>query len=145
MTDQPNGEEKTQTVTHSAESGTPPVLPYERSKEFWRRNKIIFLHLPIMLGFLFGSYILLKSWDSRIGVEGFGDIFGYALNGVRITLIIFTAWWIKRWCWFDFYGKTELDLFDAAREGNWMAFGLRAWDRVEWVIALCFATYWYTR
>lgn len=47
--------------------------------EFWRRNQIILLQLPIMLVFLFGSYILLKSIDSRIGVEGFGDLFGLSL------------------------------------------------------------------
>ena len=71
--------------------------------EFWRRNQILLLQAPLMFAFLFGSYILLKSIDSRIGVEGFGDIFGYSLNGIRITFIIFTAWWIKKWCWFDLH------------------------------------------
>src|SRR3546814_4885449 len=70
-----------------------------RAWEFWRRNQILLLQLPVMLLFLVTSYVVLKSVDSRIGVEGFGDLFGYALNGVRITLIIFTAWWIKKWCW----------------------------------------------
>lgn len=116
-----------------------------RAWEFWRRNQILLLQLPAMLAFLIGSYIVLKSLDSRIGVEGFGDIFGYALNGVRITLIIFTAWWIKKWCWFDLYDNTELSLFEDMRKGNWMAFWIVARDRVEWLFALAFATYWYTR
>lgn len=116
-----------------------------RAWEFWRRNQIILLHLPIMVAFLFGSYIVLKSLDSRIGVEGFGDLFGYALNAVRITLIIFTAWWIKKWCWFDLHDKTELELFTAIRGGDWIAFWLVARDRLEWLAALAFATYWYTR
>lgn len=113
--------------------------------EFWRRNQIILLQLPIMVVFLFGSYIVLKSIDSRIGVEGFGDLFGYALNGVRITLIIFTAWWVKKWCWFDLHDRTELDLFDAMKRGDWVAFWIVVKDRVEWAVALGFATYWYTR
>lgn len=113
--------------------------------EFWRRNQILLLQLPLMLLFLFGSYVILKSIDSRIGVEGFGDVFGYALNGVRVTLIIFTAWWIKKWCWFDLHDKTELSLFETMQKGGWMAFWIVVRDRVEWVAALAFATYWYTR
>lgn len=113
--------------------------------EFWRRNQILLLQLPLMLLFLFGSYVILKSIDSRIGVEGFGDVFGYALNGVRVTLIIFTAWWIKKWCWFDLHDKTELSLFETMQKGDWMAFWIVVRDRVEWIAALAFATYWYTR
>lgn len=113
--------------------------------EFWRRNQILLLQLPILVAFLFGSYIVLKSIDSRIGVEGFGDLFGYALNGVRIPLIIFTAWWIKKWCWFDLHDRTELDLFDAMKRGDRAAFWIVVKDRAEWLAALAFATYWYTR
>ena len=121
-------------------------LPFRaRLWEFWRRNRILLLHLPIMVVFLFGTYILLKSIDSRIGVEGFGDLFGYALNAVRITLIIFTAWWIKKWCWFDLHDKTELAMFEAMKAGDWMAFWIVVRDRAEWLAALAFATYWYTR
>lgn len=126
-------------------AGNPKQPLSRRAWEFWRRNQILLLQLPVMLAFLIGSYIVLKSIDSRIGVEGFGDLFGYALNGVRITLIIFTAWWIKKWCWFDLYDKTELSLFDAMQAGNWMAFWIVVRDRVEWLFALGFATYWYTR
>lgn len=116
-----------------------------RAWEFWRRNQILLLQLPIMVAFLFGSYILLKSIDSRIGVEGFGDLFGYALNGVRITLIIFTAWWVKKWCWFDLHDNTELAMFEAMRAGDWLAFWIVVRDRLEWLAAFAFATYWYTR
>lgn len=126
-------------------AGNPHIPFAQRAWEFWRRNQIIFVHLPLMLAFLIGSYIVLKSIDSRIGVEGFGDLFGYALNGVRVTLIIFTAWWMKNNCWFDLHDKTELDLFDAMRTGDWMAFWIVTRDRVEWAIALSFATFWYTR
>ena len=120
-----------------------------RAWEFWRRNQILLLQLPIMVAFLFGSYILLKSIDSRIGVEGFGDLFGYALNGVRVTLIIFTAFWMKKWLWFDLHAKTELRLFEAMEgrsDGDpLLAHWIVIRDRVEWIAALAFATWWYTR
>ena len=116
-----------------------------RAWEFWRRNQTLLLHMPLMLAALFGVYITLKSLDPRIGVEGFGDLFGYLLNGVRATLIIFTAWWIKKWPWFDLHSTTELSLFQAMRDGNWMAFWIVVRDRLEWLAALAFATYWYTR
>lgn len=121
-------------------------IPFgRRAWEFWRRNQIILFQLPVMLLFLVGSYVVLKSVDSRIGVEGFGDIFGYALNAVRITLIIFTAWWMKKWMWFDLHDRTELTMFEAMKAGDWMAFWIVVKDRVEWLAALGFATYWYTR
>ena len=121
-------------------------LPFrQRAWEFWRRNNIILLQFPLLLAFLFVSYIVLKSVDSRIGVEGFGDLFGYALNGVRASLIIFTAFWIKKWLWFDLHSQTELSMFEAMKDGNWVAFWLVVRDRVEWIIALAFATFWYTR
>ena len=116
-----------------------------RAWEFWRRNQVLILHLPAMVFFLFGTYIVLKALDPRIGVEGFGDLFGYLLNGVRITLIIFTAWWVKKWCLFDLHDRTELSLFESARGGDRHAFWLRIVDRAEWAVLLAFATYWYTR
>ena len=132
--------------TNKAPADPQSDLPFRaRLWEFWRRNQILLLHLPLMLAFLVGSYVVLKSVDSRIGVEGFGDVFGYALNGVRVTLTIFTAWWIKKWCWFDLHDKTELALFEAMKAGDWMAFWIVVRDRVEWLFALAFATYWYTR
>ena len=72
--------------------------------------------------FLQLAWMVLQALDPRIGVEGFGDLFGYALNAVRITLIIFTAWWIKKWPWFDLHSTTELSLFEAMRDGDRMAF-----------------------
>lgn len=122
-----------------------PVPFRRRAWEFWRRNQILLLQLPVMLVFLFGSYVVLKAIDSRIGVEGFGDIFGYALNAVRICFIIFTAWWIKKWCWFDLHDKTELELFTARKRGDVAALWIVVVDRLEWIAALLFATYWYTR
>ena len=113
--------------------------------EFWRRNQTLLLILPLTMVFLQLAWMVLQALDPRIGVEGFGDLFGYALNGVRITLIIFTAWWIKKWCWFDLHDKTELAMFEAMKAGDWMAFWIVVRDRVEWLFALAFATYWYTR
>lgn len=122
-----------------------------RAWEFWRRNQVLLLQLPVMVIFLFATYIVLKAIDPRIGVEGFGDIFGYLLNGVRVTLIIFTAWWIKKWCWFDLHDKTELEMFKMMRGENvtlqqaLLCHWIVVRDRVEWVAALAFATFWYTR
>lgn len=125
-------------------------IPFRvRAWEFWRRNQVLLLQLPLMIAFLFATYIALKSIDPRIGVEGFGDIFGYLLNGVRVSLILFTAWWMKKWMWFDLHDRTELELFKEMREGYeeaaWLAFWIVVKDRFEWVVALAFATYWYTR
>lgn len=116
-----------------------------RAKEFWKRNQIIFLHFPIMMAGLFGCYVALKALDPRIGVEGFGDLFGYLLNGVRATFIIFTAWWMKKWMFFDLHDQTEIDLFNSAKAGDKGVFWLRYQDRFEWLMCLAFATYWYTR
>ena len=117
-----------------------------RLKEFWRRNQILLLQLPVMMAFLFATYVVLKAIDPRIGVEGFGDIFGYLLNGVRAVLIVFAAWWIKRHCWFDLHSGTELDLFERVRDkDDHAAFWLIVKDRVEWIAALAFATWWFTR
>ena len=116
-----------------------------RAWEFWRRNQVLLLHLPAALVFMFASYIVLKSIDARIGVEGFGDIFGYTVNGVRVTFILFTAWWIKKWCWFDLHDATEHALFEAMKTGDRTAFWIVVRDRAEWIAALAFATFWFTR
>lgn len=113
--------------------------------EAWRRNQLLLLHLPVLLGALVGGYIVLTALDSRIGVEGFGSLFGYALNGVRAALIMFTAWWLKKWCWFHLHDRTELELFVAAQRGDKPAFWIIVRDRAEWIAALTFATIWFTR
>lgn len=124
----------------------PNDVPFRtQAWEFWRRNQILLLQLPLFVVFLFATYVGLKSIDPRIGVEGFGDLFGYLINGVRACLIIFTAFWMKKWLWFDLHDRTELALFEAAKAGDWVAFWLVVRDRAEWLVALGFATYWYTR
>ena len=127
--------------TSMSGNAKPPFR--QRAWEFWKRNNIIFVQLPLMLAWLFLTYVVLKSIDPRIGVEGFGDIFGYALSGVRIVFIIFTAFWVKKWMLFDLYDKTELELFKAMRDGDMMAFKIVLKDRVEWAVLLYFATKWY--
>ena len=122
-------------------------VPFKtRIHEFWRRNQTVLLLLPVVVALLHLSYVLLTALDSRIGVEGFGDLFGYLLNGVRAVLIVFAAWWIKRHCWFDLHQATELDLFERVRDKNDAAARwLIAKDRIEWAVALAFATWWFTR
>ena len=122
------------------------IIPIRtKLKEFWKRNQIVFMHLPFLLAALVGTYVVLKAMDPRIGVEGFGDLFGYLLNAIRASMIIFTAWWMKNWLLFDLYDSTELDLFQKALTGNGDALKLRWQDRAEWVGCLAFATYWFTR
>jgi hypothetical protein len=116
-----------------------------RAKEFWKRNQIIIIHMPITLAALFGCYVVLKSLDPRIGVEGFGDVFGYLLNAVRATLIIYTAWWMKKWLFFDLHDQTEIDLYAKVLANEAGAFKAKLIDRGEWIVALSFATYWLTR
>lgn len=120
-----------------------------KAKEFWRRNQTLIMILPLTILALNLSWIVLNALDSRIGVEGFGDLFGYLINGVRAVLIVFAAWWIKRHCWFDLHQATELQLYEMARDHhttlpNW-AFWLVVRDRTEWAVALAFATWWFTR
>lgn len=136
-----------ETNNPKTESANPQSdVPFRRRAwEFWRRNNIVLFQLPLLLAFLFTTYIVLKGIDSRIGVEGFGDLFGYLLNGVRASLIIFTAFWMKKWLWFDLHDRTELTLFEAMKAGDWMSFWIVVRDRAEWVAALVFATFWYTR
>ena len=38
-----------------------------------------------------------------------------------------------------------LALVESMKAGDWMAFWIVARDRVEWLFALAFATFWYTR
>ena len=96
--------------------------------EFWRRNQTLLLILPLTMVFLQLAWMVLQALDPRIGVEGFA------------------AWWIKRHCWFDLHQATELDLFERVRDKNDAAARwLIAKDRIEWAVALAFATWWFTR
>lgn len=135
-------------MTDAQEADTKPSKK-TKLKEFWRRNQALLFYFPLNLVALFVCYVVLKSLDPRIGVEGFGDLFGYLLNGVRATLILFTAWFMKRWCWFDIHRPTELSLFEEMRTGtierSRMAYWVVVRDRAEWVAALTLATFWFTR
>lgn len=115
-----------------------------RAWEFWRRNNVIFVQLPLMLAWLFGSYIVLKSIDPRIGVTGFGDIFSYALLSIKVCFIIFTVFYAQKWLFFDIHDKTEFDLFKEMRAGSRDAHLIVWRDRLEKFGLLAFATWWYT-
>jgi uncharacterized membrane protein len=116
-----------------------------RAWEFWRSNQVWLLQLPLIVLAMFAVYVVLKSLDSRIGIEGFGDLFGYMLNLVRAFLIVAFAWWFKKRALFDIHSRTELDLFLAAKAGDRHAYWLRVFDRIEWAVILLFVTYWLTR
>lgn len=116
-----------------------------RAWEFWRSNQVWLLQLPLVVLAMLGVYIVLKSIDSRIGIEGWGDIFGYMVNLVRALMIVAVAWWFKKRALFDIHSRTELELFVAAKAGDRAAFWLRVFDRIEWAVVLAFATYWMTR
>jgi hypothetical protein len=110
----------------------------ESVKEFWRRNQIILFHFPLLLLALYAGYIVLKASDPRIGVEGFGDLFGYALNAVGLSIVIFTCWWFKNNAWHDLPVRSEESLVNKILAGHWPAFWLRVLDRVEWAFLLVF-------
>jgi uncharacterized membrane protein len=121
------------------------LAPRVRLWEFWRSNQVWLLQLPLVVSLMFVVYVVLKSLDSRIGVEGFGDAFGYMLNLVRALIIIAVSWWFKKRALFDIHSRTELDLFMAAKAGDRPAYWLRAFDRIEWAFVLAFVTFWMTR
>lgn len=114
-------------------------------KEAWRRNKPNLLWLPVLLALLFGAYVVLRALDPRIGLEGFGDLFGYALNAVRGVVIVGLAWLTKRNLFFDLHDKTELSLYEAMKGGDWPAFWIVVRDRVEWAFLLVFYAWVMTR
>ena len=127
------------------EAPVPVPSKYERTMEFWRRNQVILIHFPLLVAASIGVYVLLKGFDPRIGLEGFGDIFGYFLNAIRAALIIFNAWWFKRWAWNDIRRRVEHELFEEARKGDKGAQWTLIKDRIEWVVVLCIFTYLFTR
>lgn len=118
-------------------------------KEAWRRLKPTLLWTPIALAVVIGGYIVLRALDPRIGLEGFGDLFGYALNAVRGVAIVGLAWLTKRNLFFDLHDKTELNLFEAMRslskDKAWMDFWIVVRDRAEWFFLLCFFAWVMTR
>ena len=113
--------------------------------EFWRRNQTLLLILPLTMVFLQLAWMVLQALDPRIGVEGFGDLFGYALNAVRGVVIVGLAWLTKRNLFFDLHDKTELSLYEAMKEGDWPAFWIVVLDRVEWAFLLVFYAWVMTR
>jgi hypothetical protein len=112
--------------------------------EFYRRNHVLGIHAPMILIGMFVSYLFLSWLDPRIGVEGFGDIFGYGLLALRASIIIFTTFFFKRWAFFDIYRTTELELFEASRRGDYFAERILTRDRLEWVALLCVFSYLFT-
>lgn len=113
-------------------------------KEAWRRNKANLLWLPITLCVVLGLYVVLRALDPRIGIEGFGDLFGYALNAVRAVGVVGLAWITKRNLFFDLHDKTELDLFGESKS-SWHVQAIIVRDRLEWIFLLVFFAWMLTR
>lgn len=107
-------------------------------KDFLRRYQIL-AHLVFLTAVMFGAYIFLRALDPRIGVEGFGDLFGFLRNAVGLAVVIFTCRWFKNNVWHDLSKKAEEDLqyallFDN-KPGAWKA---KLFDRLEWAFLLIF-------
>jgi hypothetical protein len=114
-------------------------------KELWRRLKPTLLWLPVLIAMVVGSYIVLRALDPRIGLEGFGDLFGYALNGVRAVAVVALAWITKRSIFFDLHDRTELTLFEKSRDGGVEVEWILWRDRIEWFFLLALFSWLLTR
>lgn len=113
--------------------------------EFWRRNHVALLYLPLLVAVCVVTYSTIREIEPRIGLEGFGDLFGYVLNGVRVAMIIFCAFWFKHWALFDLHKPTELELFEASRDGSYAAEKILWRDRLEWAFLLVFFGWAFTQ
>jgi hypothetical protein len=120
---------------------TTPTPRRNPIKEFIRRNSAIG-HFFLTLALLYVGYLILHAFDPRIGVEGFGDLFGYGMNIAGLTLAIYTSWWFKNHTWRDLHKDEEEDLFKRVNAGDKTAMRMLIWDRIEWVLLMAFFTYW---
>ena len=115
-----------------------------RLYEFWRRNQLVILHAPVLAVGAFVVYSLLRGVDPYLGIEGFGDLMGYALAAVRAALIVYSAWWVKRWALFDLHASTELELFKMASSGHRGSERVLIRDRLEWAFLLALFAWIYS-
>lgn len=114
-------------------------------KEFYRRNHVLFVHVPLALLLITFTNQYLNYLDPRIGVENYGNLSALVMLIPRVLLIMLLTFFVKRWFWFDIHQKTELELFEEARRGSYDAHRIILRDRAETVALLCVFSFLFTR
>lgn len=104
----------------------------------WRE---VLIWIPVAVGILLLAYWLFPKMDPRAGIDGFGDLFLFLVQVVKVLVALFITWVAKRAYWRDLNSRMEKALDESYLTGNRAAFHITLRDRAEFV-ALFLAISW---
>lgn len=100
----------------------------------WRWQEVV-LWLPVSAAAVVVSYHLIPYVDPNSGLDGFGDIFNFLVQGLKVVMLLFVCWMFKRTYWYDIPRREEKRLYKEAAEGkhnHWLMIR----DRLEWAVLI---------
>lgn len=101
--------------------------------------------IPLLLGILFVLFYALPRLDPRTGIDGFGTVFQVVLQALVLAVACFCVWLFKRTYLRVLDEDEEHDLFEKWRDGDRRALLRLVFDRLEWLVLLCAALWYFGR
>jgi hypothetical protein len=79
---------------------------------------------------------LAPAFDPRSGIDGFGDLFVFSVQLVKVVIVLFVAWTVKRAYFHDLGKKAEKDIHLRVLKGDPFALRALILDRIEYLALL---------
>lgn len=93
--------------------------------------------IPLSLFLAWLAYRAIPYIDPRAGIDGFGTLFNFAVNGFQLIMTIFLVWLFKRTYWFDIPHREETRLYEElTKQYSTQTYLLLVRDRIEWIVLL---------
>lgn len=110
-------------------------------KDFLSKWCEVLIWIPVATAILLLAYWVFPKIDARAGMDGFGDLFLFLVQVVKVLSALFITWVAKRAYWSDLNPKMDEALDQSYLTGNKAAFHITLRDRAEF-LALFLAISW---
>lgn len=109
--------------------------------QIWQWQEVL-IWIPTAFFAAWFAYRAIPYLDPRAGIDGFGILFNFLVNGLQLVMTFFLVWMFKRTYWYDIPAHEELRLYESLANNytpeNHLII-IR--DRLEW-LALLFLFSW---
>lgn len=113
-----------------------------RVKEWLLRQQDIVAWVPAAVVAMMLIWWLAPAFDPRSGIDGFGDLFVFSVQMVKVIVTLFVTWRVKLAYFHDLRSAQEQELHRKMLEGDRQAAWAIIQDRLEF-LALFLAIGWF--
>lgn len=96
----------------------------------------LIIWIPAAVLLMAAVWYLAPAFDPRSGIDGFGDLFVFSVQLVKVLIVLFVSWTVKRAYFHDLGKESEKTIHKQVLKGDPHALKALIIDRLEYLFLL---------